>query len=811
MVTHAPTNATSSTDETDVNAVREFMKYLSQPGEVREIRIPDVKRDGPTRLYRRQSGYVDCPDKAAAALKYFTPEDAEAVFVTLNPVNPALLSRAQNRLVDAKSTTGDADIVARRHLLIDCDPNRPTGISSTATEMQAACQRRDEVRAALTELYDWPNPGVSMMSGNGAALLYRIDLPNDDDATHLVSRVLTALDTFFSDEQVTIDTSVSNASRLTKIAGTFAAKGDPSEERPWRQALATYPENAAVVSRELLEIVAGEAPLPPPAPATRQPATASHQNRQRPWSMQELLATNGLQATSTHWNRGMVYTLDRCLTSEDHTDGARLIEMSSGAIAYRCHHARCQDKGWAYLREHGLIIIPNQRPTEMSPNGKTASTVATMVVQATDANDGAETGGVTIDHFFAYMPDRSYLFTPTNARWTRAGVVAKLGPLAATWLDKTRAVEAITWAPGQPTIIEGQLLADGGWIDHPGARTFNTYRPATLSGGRAERATPWLDLVQTLYPDDADHLVQWFAYRVQRPDIKINHSLLLGGGQGIGKDSVFAPVRSAVGAWNVSEVSPVQLMGRFNGFLASVILRVSEVGDLGDATRFSLYEHLKTFTAAPPEALRIDQKNAQEYLVPNLVGVVMTSNHKLDSLYLPSDDRRTYVAWSDKTAGDFGADYWRDYHRWLESGGYADVATYLHELDLSAFDPKAPPPKTIAFWEIVDAGRSAEDGELADALDALGQPAVVTLADIITKADTSFEAWLRDRKHRRQVPHRLEAAGYTAARNPYAADGLWKIRGSRQMIYARRELSVRARLDAIAERFDTAQQSFPIG
>jgi hypothetical protein len=35
------------------------------------------------------------------------------------------------------------------------------------------------------------------------------------------------------------------------------------------------------------------------------------------------------------------------------------------------------------------------------------------------------------------------------------------------------------------------------------------------------------------------------------------------------------------------------------------------------------------------------------------------------------------------------------------------VAAYLATLDISTFDPKAPPPKTDAFWAIVDANHAA--------------------------------------------------------------------------------------------------------
>jgi hypothetical protein len=46
------------------------------------------------------------------------------------------------------------------------------------------------------------------------------------------------------------------------------------------------------------------------------------------------------------------------------------------------------------------------------------------------------------------------------------------------------------------------------------------------------------------------------------------------------------------------------------------------------------------------------------------------------------------------------------------------------------------------------------------------------------------------------IPHRLEDCGYVAVRNDSAKDGLWKMAGGRQVIYARSDLSVRDRIVA---------------
>ena len=95
------------------------------------------------------------------------------------------------------------------------------------------------------------------------------------------------------------------------------------------------------------------------------------------------------------------------------------------------------------------------------------------------------------------------------------------------------------------------------------------------------------------------------------------------------------------------------LLGRFNGFLKSVILRISEARDLGDVNRFQFYDHMKAYTAAPPDVLRVDEKHLREYTVLNCCGVIITTNHKADGIYLPADDRRHYVAWSRPDKDDF--------------------------------------------------------------------------------------------------------------------------------------------------------------
>ena len=228
------------------------------------------------------------------------------------------------------------------------------------------------------------------------------------------------------------------------------------------------------------------------------------------------------------------------------------------------------------------------------------------------------------------------------------------------------------------------------------------------------------------------------------------------------------PSKHAVGPWNFAEVAPHNLFESFNPHIKSVVVCISEARDLGDVNRFTLYERAKTLMASPPDVLRCNEKHLRQHYIVNVTGVIITTNHKTDGIFLPADDRRHYVAWSLLTKEDFAPDYWVKFWHWYECGGFEHVAAFLQEYDLSGFDCKAPPLKTEAFWEIVTANRSSEEGELADVLDKLGNPDVVTFKEIYTAVNmsetnaagynhnpSSFTTWLADKKNRKAFAYRM--------------------------------------------------------
>ena len=450
-----------------------------------------------------------------------------------------------------------------------------------------------------------------------------------------------------------------------------------------------------------------------------------------------------------------------------------------------------------------------ESPCPSCPNyGRPGSSPIVFARRETGIGVKADEAG--LENFYAYMPTHSYLHVPTGEFWPAASVDGRLPRVTvgtapdgktitippSRWLDKHRPVTQVTWTPGEPQVLRDRACRDGELTREPGATCFNLYRPPTpIEGGDPSRAGRWVELVHKLYPDEAEHIIAWAAHRVQRPGEKINHALVLGGAQGIGKDTLLQPLVKAVGSWNFSDIAPQQLADSFNTFVKCVVLRINEVHNLGDLTRPQFYEKSKTLITTPPEMIRVNQKYVNEYSVRNCCGVVMTTNYKAGGIYLAPDDRRHFVAWSNCGKDVLSPTYWTELWAWYESEGFAHVAALLRAHDLSSFNPKAPPPKTAAFWEIVNAGRAPEDAELAGAIDAMGTPEALTIKQLetATLGDDSLGTWISDRKNRRAIPYRLEQCGYVAVRNETAQDGYWAIEGKRNPVYARADLPERDR------------------
>ena len=129
----------SESQRTPEEEIRLALKVFLAPDQVVEVRALGVRAGNYSNTV---SGYFDAEHREDLIRDVLAIGEATGVYFVLNPVKPALLARAANRLRKLvgkdTATTGDADSLSRRWILIDLDPVRPSGISATAAEKALA-------------------------------------------------------------------------------------------------------------------------------------------------------------------------------------------------------------------------------------------------------------------------------------------------------------------------------------------------------------------------------------------------------------------------------------------------------------------------------------------------------------------------------------------------------------------------------------------------------------------------------------------------------------------------------------------------
>lgn len=458
---------------------------------------------------------------------------------------------------------------------------------------------------------------------------------------------------------------------------------------------------------------------------------------------------------------------------------ARLAVERAAANAKQYHF---MTRAGAVEREPGVMAPPVPTGTAPTDQGVLPTTLANIPT-------GHE---ATLNDYYAYLPDHTYIHRPSGERISAASVDEQIGKEARQVLVPTVPVHKYTWAPGRP---ERLLLSELDDTYASGERVwlYNDYRapkPHTHAGD----PTRWLDLVRKLYPEDAEHLISYFADAVQHPERKCNHAIVLGSSvHGIGKDTLLAPVAYAVGRNNFRAIKPNALASDFNPWVRAVIVQISESRDLGEGfnslSRFEFYERCKDLAAAPPATLECNDKHTKQFPVANIMRLVITTNHLTDGLHIDAKDRRHFCAWSDAAAMN-EADA-KALWNWYETqSGLQHVSHYLATLDLPARGwNHAAPPRRTDWWNILAAtGGSVEEEKFADTIEKLQRPEWVTLAMIAEAGGLELAGWMAHNGNRRKIEREMGKIGYHRLANPAEIRGRWCIGTARVIVYRRADI-----------------------
>lgn len=318
----------------DINQLTKALNVLKPDGLPFELRI--LKNPKKT-----LSGYFNDVETAVTELANQNLREAN-VFFTLNDIKDGVSDRRQkNRFIVPENTTSDTDVQGYRWLLVDLDPERATGTSSTDEQLdQAKAKARTVFRFLKDQGFEDP---VIAMSGNGVHLLYRIHVATQCESD--IEKCLKALDLLFSDDEVKIDTANYNPSRICKMYGTLAQKGTGTPERPHRMAyLMSVPDPVNVTDIAYVRKVGDM------LPKKESPQKYNDYNP-RKFDVVEWMDKHGLRYTEKAAGDYTKYILDACPFDSSHKSPDSMITVgSSGAIGFKCLHNSCQHRTWKDVR-----------------------------------------------------------------------------------------------------------------------------------------------------------------------------------------------------------------------------------------------------------------------------------------------------------------------------------------------------------------------------------------------------------------------------------------------------------------------------
>ena len=429
-----------------------------------------------------------------------------------------------------------------------------------------------------------------------------------------------------------------------------------------------------------------------------------------------------------------------CPNSAEHTDGNPEGRYMPANRAYCCLHSHCVDfdsrlflqwvadnGGPAHtpgLREELLAQAMDSALSKLTPTIEYPNEAARIIAEV----ERKELGRIEKSDWwgrFAYIQDDDSYFDMQDRRELSRGTFnalfrhidcksihnSKRKVEASVSFDENRqakgakALAGVTYAAGASILVARDGLPYGNrWRDA---------RPTPKAGD----VSPWLAHVERMVPEpfEREHLLNALAHKVQFPNHKINHAILMGGNHGSGKDTLFAPFFWAIGGdakANCSLVKNEDLNSQWGYALECEVMEIAELRQAEAKDRRALENTLKPIIAAPPELLMVNRKGMHPYMALNRVFVIAFSNERV-AISLPSEDRRWFVLWCEaqKLPEAQAVSLWNWYqHR----GGFEAVAHYLHTRDVSDWNPTAPPPMTEAKLIMVEHGMSTAESFLVD-------------------------------------------------------------------------------------------------
>ena len=608
--------------------VRQYLESVFVDGAVHEIRFIDDVRlttDYRNGTGRKRAGWFDNAEAVMTALATIDPTSWKSCYITLNPVHPDLLAQCANRLdISKDDLTKDKHIVKRTRLLIDVDPVRQGKVSATDAEWRAALATGKAIREEL-RAFGFGSCWAGS-SGNGSHTQYIIDIPNDPASDELVKTFLQALAHKFNSPACDVDCSVWNASRICKLYGTLATKGDNTADRPHRLAQGQWVADAGAAKNITMAaqiqawIDANPVPVQPAEKGKTGTGPSTGKSKGKPGTAEDAFVMAeklGLKLTGKVKNHANYSVVDIECPSCANTSGAVLTVAPAGALGIKCHHNTCEfnamkpGDAWRVWRKR-VDLAYSERPE--------------------GCLSAEENDGMNARYAFLEVPNEVY-DCETGEFIGLSGFMNRC-TLNRRWMnpknsDNRRAFRNVEFRPDRADAeVDGRL---------------NTFRPGVIMGATdlksfgAQSVKDFTDLCENLAGDgDPDYLIKWTWFAVANP-ASWQSALVLTGGFGTGKGSFQMILKQLFGSYAVT-VRADDLSSRFNAWRDNHIMFLCDEITQDSFSEKAQVEHtLKNMVTE--SSVTIERKGVDSREVPNFAKVLIASNAEVPILIREKDRR----------------------------------------------------------------------------------------------------------------------------------------------------------------------------
>jgi len=426
---------------------------------------------------RRQNFFTASAEEAADQARYYSDDGAIGVYTAIQTAKPQYAEIRGEQPQGLKT-----DAFARvSTILIDLDV-ADTFYRQTAND---AARMVSNHFVAL----GWPQPWV-MDSGNGSAVLWRVDLPVDTALLQRVGEYVASLDI---PPGVKVDLGVYDLARIYKLPGTMNRKFDPI----LAQTLICGSHD--VVTQEQLEALVGpdvaatQSPLPDfpnVQTSTNSSVDTEVDTTALIQELVEYLHDVGVDVQGVDGNK---IKLETCPGKgrKTATTGAPVVYVNDdGSIVFDCYHTSCQEITWADLQEKwGRPFRTPNRP-QIKIRAELHEVMAESIAALAQSPNTYQRGGILVEQWV--NPEKPPLCVGDNGaprlRTIPAGRLAcKLSAAARYQKSRTLKGKTTTWIDADPPANIVKAISEQ--IEFPGVPqvTGLAYSPMLRSDGSIVR------------------------------------------------------------------------------------------------------------------------------------------------------------------------------------------------------------------------------------------------------------------------------------------------------------------------------------